>query len=737
MKHLLQIAFIFIPLFGMSQTKNQLIQFADEQVAEGDYYGAINYYQKAMDIDSVDIDVLFKYAEALRLYKNYPKAEYYYEKVYKKGNGRIYPSCVFWLASMQKMNGNYKESAKMWKRAKTAERDKKSFEYQKAQQEVRSCTFARRVAKYITDVEVENIGEGINSYDSEFSPIIHNSKLYYSSLSSDRMGGDQQVLDEQYKVKIYSAKQVDSVWKKEEELERSINNLTQHNANGTFSIDGTEFYFTRCNSFDVCQIMVSEVKDGKFGEPKPVNINASGATQTQPQIALLDGKEVMFFASNRKEGFGKLDIWYAEKKGKGKFDKPVNAGKEVNSIDNEITPFYDSKGKQLYFSSEWHFGLGGFDVFQSSYKNQSFGKPENLKPPINTQWNDFYFTLDTLSYKGYLASNREGSLAYSHRTCCNDIYEATFPKPVVAEEVEIVTLEDLNKYLPVKLYFHNDCPNPRTIDTVTNLNYLTTYDDYIALVPKYQEEYSQGLSEEKAVEAELDITDFFKKYVEQGVEDLELFTKLLLIELQKGTRINMTVRGFASPLAKTDYNVKLTGRRISSLMNYLNAFDGGVFVPFIESKQLTFTKIPYGEYTASNFVSDNLNDQRNSVYSRAAALERKIEIVSVNLAKEASGEPSFDKEIHDFGKITSLDTLKQVFTLTNKGSKPLTIKEIKASCNCTGGKVSKQVLQPNEKALIEVFTKPSPFKGKQIQKVEVITDGVPEKKELSVTFELE
>ncbi len=723
--------------FGLSQTKNQLITFADEQVAEGDYYGAINYYQKAMNIDSIDIDVLFKYAEALRLYKNYPKAEYYYEKVYKKGNGRIHPSCVFWLASMQKMNGKYKEASKMWKRAKTIARDKDSFEHQKAKQETRSCTFARRISKYITDAEVKNIGEGINSYDSEFSPFIHNSTLYYSSLSSDRMGSDQQVLDEQYKVEIYAGKKIDSTWNKEKKLERSINNLTQHNANGTFSLDGSEFYFTRCNSFDQCQIMVSEVKDDKFGEAKTVNINSVGSTQTQPQIALFDGKEVLFFVSNRKDGFGKLDIWYAEKKGKGKFGKPINAGKEINSIDNEITPFFDSKENELYFSSEWHFGLGGFDIFKSTFKNGEFGKPENLKPPINTRWNDFYFTLDTINYKGYLASNREGSLAYSHPTCCNDIYVVTFPKPVVPEEVEIVTLEDLNKYLPVKLYFHNDCPNPRTVDTVTNLNYLTTYDDYIDLVPKYQEEYSKGLSEEKAVEAEVDITDFFKKYVEQGVDDLELFTKLLLLELKKGTRINMTVRGFASPLAKTDYNVKLTGRRISSLMNYLNEFNGGVFVPFIQSEQLTFTKIPYGEYTASNFVSDNLNDQRNSVYSRAAALERKIEIVSVNLAQEEKGEPVFDNEIHDFGKVTSLDTLKHAFTLQNKGTKPLTIKELKASCSCTGGIVSKQVLLPNEKTKIEIFTKPNPFKGKQIQRVEVLTDGIPEKIELSVAFELE
>ena len=90
----------------------------------------------------------------------------------------------------------------------------------------------------------------------------------------------------------------------------------------------------------------------------------------------------------------------------------------------------------------------------------------------------------------------------------------------------------------------------------------------------------------------------------------------------KGQNIELTIKGFASPLAKTDYNVKLTGRRITSLINYLREYDKGQFNEYIDATAenggtLSFNKIPFGEYTASKLVSDNVNDTKNSVYSRA------------------------------------------------------------------------------------------------------------------------
>jgi hypothetical protein len=109
----------------------------------------------------------------------------------------------------------------------------------------------------------------------------------------------------------------------------------------------------------------------------------------------------------------------------------------------------------------------------------------------------------------------------------------------------------------------------------------------------------------------------------------------LLEELNKGIRVRVSVRGFASPLARTEYNVALTQRRIQSLINHLKVSDNGAFLPYLEGTaanggKLEVVGLPFGEYTANQITSDNPNDLKNSVFSRAAAVERKIEIQSVS-----------------------------------------------------------------------------------------------------------
>jgi len=731
--------FILIQNISFGQTKTQLISEGDKSFQNGDFYGAGIYYNKAMDYDSLDMELVMKNAEALRLQNNYKKAEYYYQKIYLKDGGREYPKAVFWLASMKKINGDYLGSYKTWKRVKTIYRNSNTYENKKAKNEIKASAYARRAEKYRGEAVVKNIGVGVNTEASEFNPIIKHNQLFFSSMRAKKIGLDRQVFDEVYKVKLYKANVIDSNWETDDDLPLIINSPQYHNTSSCFSPDGSQYYFTRCDENNRCKIMVSSYKLGKWSDVKEIDVNSQASTSTQPMSFNKDGKEYLFFASDRKGGFGKLDIWYSKKNQKGNFETPINAGKQVNSIDNEVTPFYDLKKKRLYFSSDWHAGLGGFDIFESLGDPERLTRPKNMGMPINSRWNDLYYFVDTLTDTNYLASNRIGSFTDRDETCCNDIYSVAFPEEVKPEEIEILTLEDINKYLPVTLYFHNDCPNPRTTNTTTNLNYLTTYKDYINLVPTYKIEYSEGLTEVKEEEAILDIDDFFKDFVEKGVNDLDLFTKLLYLELEKGIELELTVKGFASPLAKTDYNVNLTGRRISSLKNYLNEFDGGKFKKYINSDKLTFKEIPFGEYTASSLVSDNLNDKRNSVYSRAAALERKIEIMSVsykNLIDSVYPKISFNKESTDLGKRKNGIPIEVEFVITNDGNAPLFISEIKGSCSCTVVENDETPLLPGDSRTIKANINTEQLFGKLTKTVTVISNAIQSEKTFVINFEI-
>ncbi|MFB6306827.1 MAG: DUF1573 domain-containing protein, partial [Flavobacteriales bacterium] len=222
------------------------------------------------------------------------------------------------------------------------------------------------------------------------------------------------------------------------------------------------------------------------------------------------------------------------------------------------------------------------------------------------------------------------------------------------------------------------------------------------------------------------------------------FIKLLKQELDKGQNIELVIKGYASPLAKTDYNVNLALRRISSMINYIEGFGYGQFEKYIEGTadnggKLSFVKKPFGEYAAKDFVSDNLNDKRNSVYSRAAALERKIEIVSINQADNDSSYSSisFNNEVKDFGEVKQGEKLTHKFSFINAGNEDLKITNIKTSCGCTVAKYPKEKIKPSQKEAIKVTFNTEGKSGKQVKTVFVETNGVPRRRELTITAEVE
>lgn len=746
----IRLCFFLLVLFfinlSFSQSYTQLIEFADKKIEEGDYYYAIQYYEKAMQLDSNSVEVLWKYAEALRLYKDYPKAERYYQKVYKKEDAKIYPMSIFWLATMQQYNGKYQASMESWKEAKKVyKKDREGYYYLKSQQQIKSCLWAIKAIRDTTDLQLSRIDEPVNTENAEFAPFFHNGKLYYTSLKADSINFAEEVYSKEYSLQIYSADHQDSLFNNVMPLS-DVHQKGFNSANGSFSPDGKRFYFSRCNSDYECKIYVGKVDGDRITDIDSLGeiINEPGYISTMPHSTMIDGQEVLFFCSTIKHNYGGLDVWYTIVKNGNQYSLPKNLGPGINTMDDDITPFYDQAENRLYFSSSWHEGFGGQDVFYAEFNPQNYTltDPVNLGIPVNSAQNDTYLVLNQQDGNYYFSSNRLGVAFAKNPTCCNDLFIAGLPK-VIVPPTRFESLDDLNKKLPVVLYFHNDEPNPRNWDTVTNLNYMTTYRDYIKLKPTYQKEYSSGLSGDDAEEAKEDIDDFFLQYVEQGVIDLVEFTRLLLIELDKGYDIEITIKGFASPLAKTDYNVNLTKRRISSLVNYLKQYGNGEFIPYLDGTaenggSLTFVQIPFGEYTANTLISDNVNDQKNSVYSRKAALERKIEIQSVSLVRKDSvyAEMKFAKEIHDFGASTKGAILTYDFTFTNIGEDTLKINRLEADCECLTYSIDKMILYPGESATIKVTLNTASQNGLTVRRVKIFSNIKTGIKEVTVTTEV-
>ena len=177
--------------------------------------------------------------------------------------------------------------------------------------------------------------------------------------------------------------------------------------NGSFSLDSSRFYFSRCtdNGFQyTCKIMVAQYSNKQWTYIDSLGeiINEKGANTTMPCIAALNGKEVLIFASDRQDTEGGLDLFYSPIRNGNQYGK-VRAIKTINSMDNELTPWWDAKENRLYFSSSWHNGFGGYDVFYSEFTTK-FNTPINAGLPINSPANDLYYFKNKKT--GYVSSNR-------------------------------------------------------------------------------------------------------------------------------------------------------------------------------------------------------------------------------------------------------------------------------------------------------------------------------------------
>lgn len=742
------LCFLVSSLFSQG-TIEDYIEFADQQKKKGDYIVAIQYYEKALAIDSESVEILWNYAESLRLYKDYRKAEQIYAKVYAKEETKIYLRSLFYLGQMQKYNGKYEEAIETFKTAKKKYvSDREGYLYQKSKQEIVSCLWAQKALVDTVKVEMKTLPESVNTVDSEFGHSFYDNTLFFSSLRGDSSNVSDEIYSLDYKNDIYKIeKPFSGIPLKQQDL-HSIN---FHVGNGSFSLDKKRFYYSICKENEEhlqCKIMVAYYVEGHMRSIDTLGeiINEEGANTTMPVIANFDKHEVLFFASDRLGSKGGLDIFYSYIKDGTQFSKPIPID-VINTPDNELSPFFDTLTQRLYFSSSWPYGFGGYDIFYSEFKNDKFHEPQNIGLPVNSSANDLYFFIyrDT----SYFSSNRIGVRYTNNPTCCSDIFQYTHPQikrdsvQSTLEETIKLTFEALNKRLPVTLYFHNDIPDPRSTDTTTQVNYIESYNEYIAMIPRYKKEYSKGLSGEKQLGAQEDIESFFMEYVEQGVKDLEIFQELLLEELEKGNSVVLTVKGFASPLAKSDYNVNLTKRRIASLVNYLMRYDSGQFAPYLKGThpsgtRLEIQEVPFGEYTADKSISDNPNDLKNSIYSRYAALERKIEIQSVSfLNRDSVNYLTVNEQLKDLGKINSNQTYTLTFEVENSGKHSLDIEKIEVPCECNTASISKTSLEIGEKAIVTMSFNPEGYRGKVVKSIYIYVKGSNEKLRLVLTGEIE
>ncbi len=524
------------------------LKYADELFKVGNFFQAMDVYTELSEDKPGNYYLTYQLAHCYLEARDYKKAESNFKKVLEAA-GNEYPLSGYYYALSLKYQGRYDEAKAAYGQFAGKGADKTLTE--KAKKEAEACDFAKQLMANPNRFEVTHLPQGVNQPFTEFAPKMLNNELYYSSLNTDSVLNGTFFGNKMHLSHIYKAGGSTGNWTQGSPMPSPFNTDIDHSGNVSFSEDGKRAYFTKCTANgerDIkCKIFMSQFAGGKWMPATELgkSVNDPDANNTQPAVAKSDAtdSDLLYFSSNRKGGSGGYDIYFTEVKySSGTAGSVTNVGNVVNTSDDEITPFYHSLTGTLYFSSNGHLGMGGFDVFQATGSKNNFEKVENVGYPLNSSADDSYFTSGEGKKNFYLVSNRPGIIGLKSETCCDDIFSAYnnfIPTFAVAGDLTGKLNEEVTPLTGVKI----------TVTDVTDGKETVVYKDSLTNASNYL----YALQAEKKYNIKFQRKDHFPEYISistVGVEESDTFTYNI--------SLNKIVRNKAYTLAQIYYDYKST-----------------------------------------------------------------------------------------------------------------------------------------------------------------------------------
>ena len=424
---LVLLVLVFLSAGAMAQ--NRYSRSADESFNDQQYSLALKKYQKAYSRAKKNKEererISFQMAECYRMMNNTKRSEIAYKRILSGKLINKQPKIYLYYAEALKANGNYEEALKQYTAYKEkAPNDANIQGLIDATSD--AIEWQKNPSKY--DVILE---KKINTRDAEFAPAFADKNYSSIIFTSDRDASTGKDIDnwtgKEFTDLFLAKKDKKGDWSNPALLEQG--GLIDTKANegaGQFNRKFLALYFTRCWNEDKkkngCAIYkVSRTGVNNWGEPEKIDLGGDSSNVFgHPTIS--EDETVLIFASDIMGGRGGKDLWMVKRKSKGGvFGRPENLGSVINTPGDEMYP-YLRDDSTLYFASNGHPGMGGFDIFRSIRENGHWSKPENMKFPINSSADDFaiVYNLDEPE-QGYFTSNRAGGKGN------DDIYSFIIP----------------------------------------------------------------------------------------------------------------------------------------------------------------------------------------------------------------------------------------------------------------------------------------------------------------------
>ncbi len=496
-----------------------------------------------------------------------------------------------------------------------------------AQYHMERCENARELIASPVKLHTDTVSDIINNVLSNFNPLVTDDEkmIYYNE-----------------QLKFYDAVmqsvREDGIWSEPENITPKIRSDGDHYLTGV-SLSGDRLLLSAHDPYMSGEIYVTEYENGRWKRLQLLNSTIN--TQFNETHASFSGNgNTIFFTSDRPGGYGGLDIYKSERDTTGEWGSAQNLGPIINTPYNEETPFVAGDPVMLFFSSQGHYNMGGYDIFCSQKLNhQAWQYPVNVGYPVNTPDDDlFYYPLPSgnAAYK---------SVFYDNSTNLDIIrYQVLSPANPARFSINgRIMIPDQNGFDPSDVlvsvinrtendtvgYQHPDddgafrqkVPSGSFTLEITDKGY-PVYSRELE-IPSYLPQNELMLTEAIAVQTRMIQDTIILQHITFGFDesnissDARIFLDSLALFLKKHPEILVTLNGYTDAIGPESYNRKLSLERAGNTRDYLYELN-------IEKNRLSINGFGEDQPVAINVTSDGRDSPEGRKFNR------RVEVILKN-----------------------------------------------------------------------------------------------------------
>ena len=396
-KGILILSILLLYLFPLlAQLKYANILFEEQNFIE-----AIPLYERVLEKKGESIEVIENLAYCYKVTNDYKNAEKYFAKAvtFEEANASSY----LYYGQLLKNNNKINQA-----RDQFIEFSKKKPGSLIGKLMIRSCKDIMNWSSQPVEYQITNLKK-INSEFNDIGPMPYKQGLVFTS-EKKHLSTAKKKNEEYPTFSLYYTEFTNGI---PGEITSLFGKTSGDDFEGPAYFNQAQDLVFYNKVFDTRRFLVNQIKiyyakmeNGVWGSPKSFYLNSNEYTITNPVLSY--SGDTLFFSSDKEGGYGGMDIYYSVKHAENEWGKAINLGPLVNTEGIEIPSFYNNKN-ELFFSSNFHPGYGGFDVFSTKWDGITWSSPENLKSPLNSTKDELGF-ISTGPTGGYFSSNRDGGL---------------------------------------------------------------------------------------------------------------------------------------------------------------------------------------------------------------------------------------------------------------------------------------------------------------------------------------